>query len=132
MSYENKYLVWVSYVICGMSHGTLLAMTYHHIQQITPAQILLAGIVLSFVYGIIHKLWIVLPHPFAPFPSILKIMINLQRAGALTMFTALLLLYGEVFLDADIEPAAVVVYITALITIQTMLSLANIGAIEER
>lgn len=121
MGHDRHYVFWaLVYVVCGMSLGFVMAVYHHNAQQLSPEHVILVGLVLSLVYGVIHKLWLLLPHPFNPFPSIFLIMLHLHRAGALTMFTALLLMYGEVFLNEQIEPALAFAYIITLIATQTM------------
>ena len=59
MGYDRKYLVWaLFYVVAGMLLGIYMAGSHNHVQQVTHAHILLVGGVLSFVYAVIHKLWL--------------------------------------------------------------------------
>ncbi len=121
MGEDRQYLSWaLIYVICGMSLGAIMAASHGNVHEISPSHVTLVGLVLSLVYGVIHKLWQLLPHPFNPFPSIFYLMLHIHRAGALTMFTALLLMYGEVFLNKQIEPPIALAYLTVLVGMQTM------------
>ena len=132
MGYDRNYLIWaLAYLICGMSLGIVMAAYHNQLQYMTHTNILLVGLVLSLVYGVIHELWRLLPHPLPSLPSIVQFMLHLHRAGALTMFTALLLVYGEVFLDEQIEPALAIAYITVLIATQTMLFMTRRAATEK-
>ena len=132
MGYDRNYLSWaLAYLICGMSLGIVMAESHNPVQDVSLANIIPVGFVLSLVYGVTHKLWLVLPHPFNPLPSILQVMLHIHHAGALTMFTALLLVYGEVFLDEQIDPALAFTYITVLIGTQAMLYMVTSTPAEE-
>ena len=132
MGYDRNYIFWaLVYVICGMSLSCVMASAEHHVHYVTPTHVILVGLVLALVYGVIHRLWLVLPHTFNahpfyphlfnPLPSVIQVMLHIHRAGALTMFTALLLMYGEVFLSEQIDPALAAAYITVLVGSQSML-----------
>ncbi len=118
MDHTSKHHFWaLVYVACGMGHGLVVAAAHQRAEDISAAQVLLVGFILSLVYGVIHKLWLFCSAPFIHCPSALHFLLHIHRAGALTMFSALLLLFGEVFLDAQLEPALAFVAIVALIGI---------------
>ena len=57
---DRKYLVFVLvYAILGMSLGIFMAASHNHGQFVTHAHLLLIGFVVSLIYGVIHKLWLV-------------------------------------------------------------------------
>lgn len=143
MGYDRNYIFWaLVYVICGMSLSFVMASSEHHVHYVTPAHVILVGLVLSLVYGVIHRLWLLLPHTFNappcyphlfnPLPPVMHTMLHIHRAGALTMFTALLLMYGEVFLSEQIDPALAAAYITVLVGTQSMLYMVRNMAQERR
>ena len=115
MSFDRKYLVWaLSYAVAGMSLGIFMAASHNHAQHITHAHILLVGFVVSLIYAVIHKLWLS-ENP----PAIAKVQFIVHQSGALTMFTGLLLLYGNFVPEAKLDPvlaiASIAVFTAALL-----------------
>lgn len=100
MNFDRKFLVWaLSYAVIGMCLGIFMAASHNHAQHVTHAHILLAGFVLSFIYGIIHKLWL-----GAKTAGLAKTQFIVHQAGAVTLFIGLLLLYGNVMPEAQLDP----------------------------
>jgi hypothetical protein len=59
MTLDRRFLVCgLAYAICGMCVGIYMAASKDHSEFIAHAHILLVGFVVSFLYGLIHKLWI--------------------------------------------------------------------------
>lgn len=117
MSFDRKYLVWaLGYVAIGMCLGIFMAASHNHAQHVTHAHILLVGFVLSLGYGIIHKLWLGHPNPI-----IAKIQFIVHQAAAVTMFTGLLLLYGNVLPESQLDPILGIASITVLVGALLML-----------
>ena len=136
MGFDRKYLVWaLAYVAAGMALGIYMAASHNHVQQVTHAHILLVGFVVSFIYAVIHKLWL-----GEQTSRLARIQLIAHQAGALTMFTGLFLLYRGIVPEAQIEsilaPSTIVVFIAALLMIVMVLkqpsavsnNLANQGA----
>lgn len=100
MGFDKKYLVWsLAYVALGMSLGIFMAASHDHAQHVTHAHILLVGFVVSFIYAVIHKLWL------GEQTSLLaRVQLIAHQAGALTMFSGLFLLYGSIVAPESIEP----------------------------
>lgn len=100
MGFDKKYLVWsLAYVALGMSLGIFMAASHDHAQHVTHAHILLVGFVVSFIYAVIHKLWL------GEQTSLLaRVQLISHQAGALTMFSGLFLLYGSIVAPESIEP----------------------------
>lgn len=121
MGLDRKYLVWaLAYVAAGMALGIHMAASHNHAQHVTHAHILLVGFVVSFIYAVIHKLWL------GEQASLLaKVQLVAHQAGALTMFSGLFLLYGGVVPEEKIEPvlapSTIVVFIAALLMIVMVL-----------
>lgn len=117
MGLDKKYLVWaLAYVAVGMGMGIFMAASHDHAQHVTHAHLLLVGFVISFIYAVIHKLWL------GERPALLgKIQFFSHQAGALAMFLGLFLLYGEVMPPEQVEPllasSTIVVFIAALMMI---------------
>lgn len=118
MSYDRKYLMWaLCYAVAGMVLGIIMAASHDHGQLVTHAHIMLAGFVVSFIYGVIHKLWL----GDANFPNLAKAQFFVHQAGAITLFTGLLLLYGNVFSDAQLDPILAPASMTVLLGALLML-----------
>ena len=95
MGYDRKYLVWaLAYVAIGMGVGVYMGASQNHMQHVSHAHILLVGTVISFIYGIIHKLWL-----DQPGKGISRLQFGLHQTASLVMFAGLLLFYGNVFLE---------------------------------
>ena len=121
MGFDRKYLVWaLAYVTAGMALGIYMAASHNHVQQVTHAHILLVGFVVSFIYAVIHKLWL-----GEQTSRLARIQLIAHQAGALTMFTGLFLLYQGIVPEAQIEsilaPSTIVVFIAALLMIVMVL-----------
>lgn len=117
MSFDRKYLVWaLGYAAIGMCLGIFMAASHNHAQHVTHAHILLVGFVLSLGYGIIHKLWLGHPNPI-----IARIQFIVHQAAAVTMFTGLLLLYGNVLPEPQLDPILGIASITVLVGALLML-----------
>lgn len=60
MNLDRRFLLWaLGYAAVGISLGLYMAASQNHGELVTHAHILLIGFVLSLVYGIIHKLYMV-------------------------------------------------------------------------
>lgn len=130
MGHERTYHTWaLVYVICGMSLGIVMAVS-HDARYLSPAHVLLVGFVLSLVYGLIHKLWLISTHTLLAFPLFMQHLLRLRQAGALTMFTALLLMYGNVFLNEQTQPVHAAAALTALMAATTLLYMARFTSSE--
>ncbi len=117
MSFDRKYLMWaLSYAVAGMGLGIFMAASHNHAQHVTHAHILLIGFVASLVYGVIHKLWL-----GGKTAGLAKTQFFAHQAGAITMFAGLLLLYGDVIPEAQLDPILAVASITVLLGAVLML-----------
>ena len=117
MSFDRKYLVWaLGYVAVGMCLGIFMAATHNHGQLATHAHINLVGFLLSFGYGIIHKLWLGQPNP-----TIAGIQFIVHQAAAVTMFIGLFLLYGNFVPEAQLDPILAIASISVLVGALLML-----------
>ncbi len=122
MHYDRKFLVWaLSYAVAGMCLGIFMAASQNHGQHVTHAHIMLVGFVVSLIYGVIHRLWLA-QHQGAT--QLARLQFYAHHAGALAMFTGLLLLYGGVVPEATIEPLLSVASITVLGAAVMMLVMA--------
>ncbi|MEW9570478.1 TonB-dependent receptor [Rhodanobacter sp. Si-c] len=100
MNFDRKYLVWaLGYLIVGMGLGLYMAASKNHAQLVTHAHILMVGFAVSFIYGIIHRLWLKQPGK-----TLATIQFALHQAAAFAMCTGLLLLYGGVLPESTLTP----------------------------
>jgi len=117
MSFDRKYLVWaIGYLVTGMCLGIFMAASHNHAQFVTHAHINLIGFVLSFSYGMIHKLWLERPNPI-----IARTQFIVHQAAAVTISIGLFLLYGNIVPDAQLDPILAIAAITVLVGALLML-----------
>ena len=56
---DRKFIATAfGYAILGLALGIYMAASKVHVQFVTHAHIMLVGFLLSFVYGLCHKLWL--------------------------------------------------------------------------
>ena len=97
MNLDKKYITWaLGYAAAGLVLGIYMAASHNRGELVTHAHILLIGFVVSFIYGIIHKLWLKNPSR-----SVANVQFVLHQAAAVTVSLGLFLLYGNML------PAAV-------------------------
>lgn len=100
MNLDKRYLVWsLCFAAAGLLLGIFMAATQNHSELVAHAHILLIGFVLSFIYGIIHKLWLAQPNR-----ALANIQFVLHQASAVTISVGLFLLYGNFVDGTKIEP----------------------------
>ncbi len=101
MNFDRKFLVCaLLYAIAGMSLGIYMAATDNHGELVAHAHILLVGFVVSFIYGIIHKLWLGQPNS-----AVANLQFYIHQAAALILSVGLTLLYGRVVPAEKLVPA---------------------------
>lgn len=86
----------LGYAIIGMLLGIYMAKSKDHGQFVTHAHILLAGFVVSFVYGLCHKLWLTNGES-----RLAGIQFYVHQVGVAVMSVGLFLLYGQ-FVDPEV------------------------------
>ena len=100
MNLDRRYLVWaLGYAAVGLALGIYMAASQNHAELVTHTHILLVGFVLSFVYGIIHKLWLQ-----QPARALANVQFVVHQAGAITISVALFLLYGGLVPATTLDP----------------------------
>jgi hypothetical protein len=103
MNLDRRYLVWsLCYAVAGMTLGIFMAASQNHSELVTHAHVLLIGFVVSFIYGLIHKLW-------------------LHQAAALTVSVGLFLMYGNYVAPASADPVLAAGSIGVLVGMLLML-----------
>jgi len=100
MKFDRQYLLWgLGYAVLGMGLGIYMAASMNHGQLVTHAHILLVGFVVSFVYALIHRLWLAEPSRL-----VARTQFVLHQLSALVLFSGLALLYGGVLPDTTLGP----------------------------
>jgi hypothetical protein len=118
MGIDRKYLIAaLAYASTGLVLGIYMAASHDHAHRVTHAHILLIGFVVSFVYGIIYKLWV--PQP----DQLLSVFqFAFHQIGAAVMLIGLFLLYGNIVPEAVLGPVMEIASICVLIGMLLMLA----------
>lgn len=117
MSFDKKYLVWaLGYVAVGICLGIFMAATHNHGQLATHAHINLIGFLLSFAYGITHKLWLGQPNS-----TMASIQFIVHQAATVTIIAGLFLLYGNFIPEEKLDPILGIAAISVLVSVLLML-----------
>lgn len=108
---DRKFvLTALGYAIAGLALGIYMASSKDHGQLVTHAHIMLVGFVVSFVYGLCHKLWLGNTES-----GLAQAQLYLHQAGSLVLFVGLFLLYGGFAADAAVGPVLGVASITVFV-----------------
>jgi len=117
MNFDRKYLIWsLSFAALGMGLGIFMAASHNHSELTTHAHILLIGFVVSFIYGMIHKLWLTNPNR-----AVANLQFILHQAAAITIAVGLFLLYGAFVPEDKLEPILASAAIGVLLAMLLML-----------
>jgi len=120
MNLDKRFLIWgLSFAAVGLSLGIYMAATHNHGQLVTHAHILLIGFVLSFVYGIIHRLWLENPNR-----AMANVQFVVHQAAAVTISVGLFLLYGNMVSEPTLGPILGVASAGVLLGMLLMLYMA--------
>lgn len=105
---DRKFIITAfGYAVLGLALGIYMAASKNHGQFVTHAHIMLIGFVLSFIYGLCHKLWL------NQSPSTLaKIQFYVHQVGAFVILLGLFLLYGQFVPLETIDPVLAIASIT--------------------
>ena len=126
MNFDRKYLICaLLFLVAGLSLGIYMAATDNHGELVAHAHILLIGFVVSFIYGIIHKLWLTGPNPL-----VARIQFVLHVAAALVLSVGLTLLYGNLVRPEQVVPilttGSLAVLISAVLMLYMVLSVRTV------
>ncbi len=100
MGFDRRYVLWsLGYAVVGMGVGIYMGVTKNHGELVAHAHILLVGFVVSFVYGLIHRLWL-----NRPSKTLALTQFVLHQAAAIVFLGCLLLLYGNAAAPSVLEP----------------------------
>lgn len=88
---DRKFVVTgLAYAVIGMVLGIFMAATRNHGEMVAHAHIMLAGFVVSFIYGLCHRLWL------NNVESLLaRAQFYIHQAGVAVLSAGLFILYGN-------------------------------------
>lgn len=112
---DRKYvLTGLGYAGLGLVLGIYMASSKDHAQLVTHAHIMLLGFVVSFVYGLIYKLWL-----GDVTSTLAKIQYYTHQVGTAGLTIGLFILYGHYLPDAQIDPvlgvSSIIVFISLVL-----------------
>lgn len=94
---DRKFILTAfGYAILGLALGIFMAASKNHGQHVTHAHFMLIGFLLSFIYGLCHKLWL-----NNSTSKLATIQFYCHQAGAAAILIGLFLLYGQ-FVDIEV------------------------------
>lgn len=117
MNLDRRFLIWaLSFAATGLALGIYMAASNNHAQLVTHAHILLIGFVISLVYAIIHKLWLV-----KPTRSVANVQFVLHQAAAVTVSVGLFLIFGGLVPEPTLGPILAAASVGVLLAMLLML-----------
>jgi len=97
---DRKFiLTGLGYAILGMVLGIFMAASRNHGHLVTHAHIMLIGFVVSFIYGLCHKLWL-----DNTTSRLAVTQFYVHQAGTIGIVVGLFLLYGNYVSLDKIDP----------------------------
>lgn len=97
---DRKFvLAGLTYAIIGVALGLFMAAKHDHGQLVTHAHILLVGFLVSFVYGLCHKLWL-----NNSTSKLAVVQFYLHQFGTAVLVVGLFLYYGRYVSLEAIDP----------------------------
>src|SRR5690348_7074128 len=116
MTLDRRFLLCgFAYAIAGMGLGIYMAASHNHALFVAHAHILLVGFVVSFIYGLVHKLWIV-----GARTRLAVFQFYLHQLSTLLMSVGLVLLYAGMVPDPTIGPLLGLASVGVLIAVVLM------------
>jgi len=116
---DKKYITTaLGYAIIGMMLGIYMAASKDHGHMVTHAHIMLIGFVVSFIYGLCHKLWL-----NNTSSKLATAQFYIHQLGTIGIVVGLFLLYGKHVELETIDPVLAVssiVVLTGMILMKVM------------
>lgn len=101
MTTDRKFLLCAfAYAIAGMCMGIYMAATKDHALFVAHAHILLVGFVVSFIYALVHKLWLA-----GSSPRLANVQFYLHQLATVVLSGGLVLLFSGALPEATLAPA---------------------------
>lgn len=117
MNLDRRFLVWaLSFAAVGLALGIYMGASGNHGELVTHAHILLIGFVLSFVYGIIHRLWLE-----SPGRVVANAQFYVHQAAAVAISVGLFLLYGGIMSESKLAPLMAAASVSVLLGMALMI-----------
>ena len=107
---RNFILTSFGYAIIGLALGIFMAASKDHGHLVTHAHIMLIGFVVSFIYGLCHKLWL-----NNIISKLSKVQFCIHQVGTLGVIVGLFLYYGKFVTLETIDPVLAISSIAVLI-----------------
>ena len=131
MKLDRRFLIWaLSYAVVGLALGIYMGASHNHSELVTHAHILLIGFVISFVYAVIHRLWL-----DKPSRGVANVQFVLHQAAAVTMSLALFLLYANALPESTVGPilgiASAVILLAVLLMLYMVIRFGPAKAVAE-
>ena len=101
--------------LLGLILGIVMGASHNHTQLATHAHLMLAGMVLSFIYGVCHKLWLTNPHS-----GMASLQFYLHIIGTLVLTGCLFAVYGGHAAPSTLEPLLIISSLSILIALILM------------
>ncbi|WP_448211036.1 TonB-dependent receptor [Colwellia sp. MEBiC06753] len=113
---DRKFILTAfGYAILGLALGIYMAASKNHGQHVTHAHIMLIGFVLSFIYGLCHKLWLNNSQS-----KLALAQFYVHQAGSAVVLIGLFLFYGQFVALETIDPILALGSITVFIGVILM------------
>lgn len=116
MTLDRRFLLCgFVYAIAGMGLGIYMAASHNHALFVAHAHILLVGFVVSFIYALVHKLWLV-----GARARLAVFQFYLHQLATLGMTAGLVLLYAALLPESTLEPLLGLASVGVLIAVVLM------------
>lgn len=97
---DRKFILTsLGYAIVGLALGIFMAASKNHGQLVTHAHIMLIGFVMSFIYALLHKLWL-----SNSTSKLAVVQYYVHQVGTAVVVTGLFLYYGQFVTLETIDP----------------------------
>ena len=97
---DKKFvLTGLGYAIIGLALGIFMSASKDHGHLVTHAHIMMVGFVVSFIYGVCHKLWL-----NNLVTTLSKAQLYIHQIGTLGIVIGLFLYYGKFVSLETIDP----------------------------
>lgn len=117
MAIDRRFLLCgFAYAIVGMSLGIYMAASKDHSLFVAHAHILLLGFVVSFIYALVHKLWIPGSHS-----RLGGFQFYLHQLATLVLTAGLVLLFAGILPEATLAPVLGIASVSVLLAALLML-----------
>lgn len=113
---DRKFILTAfGYAILGLLLGIHMAASKNHGQYVTHAHIMLIGFLLSFIYGLCHKLWL-----DNSTSKLAIVQYYVHQIGSAVVLIGLFLLYGQFVPLETIDPVLAAGSITVFVGLVLM------------